>query len=171
MRLSELDARLSEVESRSSYALKAPVAGKVAALQVSVGSAVSPNVPVAVIMPESGALQANLLIPTRAAGMIEAGQRVGIRYAAFPYQKFGIARGQITRVETAVLGPSELKTPVSVEEPVYRVTAALDAQEVRAFGRLYPLQAGMLLDAEIVLETRSLLEWILEPLYSLRTAV
>jgi membrane fusion protein len=57
-----------------------------------------------------------------------------------------------------------------VEEPVYRVVASLDAQSVRAFGRLYPLQAGMLLEADIVLERRSLLEWILEPLYSVSGA-
>ena len=54
LRLLELEMRLREVESRSSYAIKAPVDGKVAALQVSLGSSVAPDVPIAVIMPRGG---------------------------------------------------------------------------------------------------------------------
>jgi membrane fusion protein len=170
LRISEIETRLREVEGRSSYAITSPVAGRVAALQAAPGSQVAPDVPVAVIAPEGGELQAQLLVPTRAAGLIELGQSVGLKYAAFPYPQFGIQRARIARIESAVLRPAELRAPVSVQEPVYRVVAALEAQSVQAFGRSYPLQPGMLLDAEIVLEKRSLLEWILEPLYSLRGA-
>jgi membrane fusion protein len=93
---------------------------------------------------------------------------VGVKYAAFPYTKFGIQAGRVARVDAAVLAPAELRAPLQMNEPVYRVVADLDRQHVTAFGRPYPLQLGMLLEAEIVLERRSLLEWILEPLYSIR---
>jgi membrane fusion protein len=57
---------------------------------------------------------------------------------------------------------------VTVKEPVYKVTAALDRPDVDAYGKKMPLQAGMLLKADIVLERRSLLHWVLDPLLSAR---
>jgi membrane fusion protein len=50
---------------------------------------------------------------------------------------------------------------------MYRVTVALAAQRVTAHGRALPLQPGMRVDADILLERRRLIEWVLEPLYSI----
>jgi len=168
--LAQVQSQLNEVESRSSYAVQAPTAGRVAALQATPGGRVSPDVPVAVILPEGGKLQANLFVPTRAVGFVEPGQQVGVKYAAFPHQRFGIYSGRIVRLERAILNPEEVQTPVPLREPAYRAVAELRTQEVVAFGRAYPIQPGMLLEAEIVLERRSVLEWMLEPLYGLRGA-
>ena len=52
-------------------------------------------------------------------------------------------------------------------EPLYRISVDLAAQTVTAYGKPVPLQAGMLLDADILQETRRLYEWVLEPLFSL----
>jgi membrane fusion protein len=168
LQISELDGRLAETSERSSYAVKAPISGSVAVLQVEVGSTVNTIQPVAVLMPFGGQLQANLLVPTRAAGFIEQGQVVGIKYEAFPFQQFGIQRGEIRRIDRSILGPTEVRAPIAVTEPVYRVIAVPKQQAVKAFGRLQPLQVGMLLQADIVLERRSLLQWLLEPLYTVR---
>jgi membrane fusion protein len=46
------------------------------------------------------------------------------------------------------------------------VTVALDAQSVKAYGEEFPLQAGMLLDADIWLERRKLYQCLLDPIYS-----
>ncbi|MEI0692988.1 HlyD family secretion protein, partial [Pseudomonas aeruginosa] len=40
-------------------------------------------------------------------------------------------------------------------------------QAVTAYGQPRPLQSGMLLNADILQDTRRLYEWVLEPLYSL----
>jgi membrane fusion protein len=53
-------------------------------------------------------------------------------------------------------------------EPAYKVTAALDRQDIDANGRRVPLQPDMLLRADIILERRALTSWILEPLLSVR---
>jgi membrane fusion protein len=50
------------------------------------------------------------------------------------------------------------------EEPVYKAIAALDRDDVDANGRKAVLQSGMLLKAEIILDRRSLADWILDPL-------
>jgi len=52
-------------------------------------------------------------------------------------------------------------------EPLYRITVDVPKQSVTAYGKSHPLQAGMLLDADVMQERRHLYEWVLEPLFSL----
>jgi membrane fusion protein len=52
--------------------------------------------------------------------------------------------------------------------PVFLIEATLDTQTVNASGDTMKLKAGMLFKAEITLSNRSLLEWLLSPIYSLR---
>ena len=51
------------------------------------------------------------------------------------------------------------------------MTVALDMQAVTAYGNEEPLKPGMLLDADILGEKRRLIEWVFEPLYSLKGRV
>ena len=44
----------------------------------------------------------------------------------------------------------------------------IDKQTVSAMGQEIPLRSGMLVNADILLEKRSLLEWIFEPVLQLR---
>ncbi len=111
---------------------------------------------------------ADLFVPTRAIGFIEPGQSVLLRYSAFPYQQFGIHEGTVEKVTQTILLPNELDVPVQLEEPVYRVSVVPKEQTITAYGRELDLQAGMLLEASILLEGRSLGEWLLAPIYSLR---
>ena len=56
-------------------------------------------------------------------------------------------------------------------EPLYRITVSLDRQTVAAYGQEQALAAGMQLDADVLLERRTLIEWIFEPLLSLKSRV
>jgi membrane fusion protein len=168
VQLSEVETRRTELESQGSFAIRSPVAGRVAALQATVGASVDPAVPVAVLLPAGGELEARLFVPARAIGFIESGQEVGLKYAAFPYQQFGIQRATVRDVSSALLTPEELSAPLALREPSYSLVATLEMQSVRAYGKQYPLQLGMLADAEILLERRTILEWLLAPLRALR---
>jgi membrane fusion protein len=55
-----------------------------------------------------------------------------------------------------------------LKEPAYRITASLERSDINAYGKTIPLQADMLLKADIILEKRSLLRWFLDPLLSVR---
>ena len=52
-------------------------------------------------------------------------------------------------------------------EPYCRITVALERQNITAYGKHEALKPGMLLDVDVLGEKRRLIEWILEPIYSL----
>src|SRR5690606_8313600 len=93
------------------------------------------------------------------------GDEVLLKYAAFPFQKFGHHRGVVTRIARLALATdAEDGRPA---ESAYRGVVELPAQSVTAYGTARPLRAGMAVEAEVLGETRRIYEWMLEPLYTL----
>lgn len=175
LRLAELDDRESrlqretaDISQRWRFVLKAPMAGRVAALGVESGDAVRPGRTLLTLLAPDAGMQAILLVPTRAAGFIEVGQPVRLRYAAFPHTRFGTQAGAVMSISSSVLTPAQLTPPARADEPVYKVRVRPEQVAVMAYGRALPLQAGMALEADVTLERRRVGQWLLEPLFALR---
>lgn len=164
--ISEIEQQLTELDARREVVLTAPADGTVTTALASVGQTVTPEQPLLSILPAGAALEARLLVPTRAAGFIRPGQAVALRYQAFPYQRFGHYVGRVVEVGRSVIQPDEVRLPVAVREPVYLVTVSLPAQQVRAYGQDLALQAGMTVDADVRIDRRRLIEWVVDPLLS-----
>ncbi|WP_418316853.1 HlyD family secretion protein [Piscinibacter sakaiensis] len=172
--ISELEQEAAVSESRRTVVVTAPQSGTVTALLANIGANASTATPLASIVPEGSKLEAHLYTPSRSIGFIQPGQQVLLRYQAFPYQKFGHHTGTVVAVSTSALSPSELPVQqagltslVGTGEPVYRITVAIDQQQIVAYGEPRALQPGMQLQSDILLERRKLYEWLLEPLYTL----
>jgi membrane fusion protein len=93
---------------------------------------------------------------------------VVLRYEAFPHERFGQYKGVITEISRNVWTPGEKIGPLAVKEPVYRVDVRMERQSVAALGTEIALRPGMLVNADILLERRTLLEWLFEPVLQLR---
>jgi membrane fusion protein len=166
--LSSIEQRVAEVTGRQAYVIRAPTSGRVSTLQANVGQIADPRHMQLEIIPLDAHLEAELFFPARAFGFVRPGQQVRILYDAFPYQKFGTYHGSVTKVSQAVLTGNETIGPITLKEPAYRVTAALERPDVDAYGRKMPLQPDMLLKADVILEQRSLMRWLLDPVLSAR---
>lgn len=162
--LQSLAAEEARLQGEQSYVITAPISGRVTALATGLGRSVDARRPLMTIVPEGSELTAELYAPSRAIGMVEGGKETRLLYDAFPYQRFGSFQGTVTSVSRTAVDPRETEIPFPFEEPVYRVRVELDHQSVEAFGEPTPLQAGMTLQANIVLERQSFLAWILQPL-------
>ncbi|MEJ2610059.1 MAG: HlyD family efflux transporter periplasmic adaptor subunit [Candidatus Thiodiazotropha sp.] len=166
---------LSESEAKRRLVITSPESGTATATAAEIGQAVDVSKPLVSIIPQGVMLQAQLYAPSKAIGFISPGNAVLLRYQAYPYQKFGHGGGTVMSVSKTALPSSELapignmsSSGASVNtEPLYRITVHLSSQTVNAYGKPYPLQAGMLLEADVMQDTRRLYEWVLEPLYSL----
>jgi membrane fusion protein len=158
-------------EAHRQFIVHAPKAGVVTAITVEPGQLIAPNLAMATIVPASGELEAELYAPSRAIGFISQGTKVLLRYQAFPYQKFGQYKGVVREISRSPLQANEiaapLASPATSKEPLYRIRVKLDRQQVNAYAKPAALQPGMQLEASLVLEHRKLVEWIIDPIYTL----
>jgi membrane fusion protein len=162
--LAATEQRMAEVHGRRAYVIRAPTAGRVSTLQATLGQNADPQRLQLEIIPEHAVLQAELFVPARAIGFIEPGQAIRVLYDAFPYQHFGTYTGRVIKVSQTLLTSTDAAGPIALREPAYRVTAALDRADIDAYGKRIALQPDMLLKADIILEKRSLVSWLMTPL-------
>lgn len=165
--ISEINQQLMEMETRHSVVIVAPTDGVVTTIIAEIGQTAQMSTPLLSILPAGTILEAQLLVPTRAAGFIKPRQEVALRYQAFPYQRFGHYLGFVTDVSRTVITPNETTLPITITEPVYRVTVRLSEQQVSAYGQALSLQAGMILDADVRIDRRRLIEWIFDPVFAI----
>jgi membrane fusion protein len=167
----DIQRQLAQINSNHQYTVTASNSGIVTGIQVVEGETLSTTKPLLHILPQGSELIAELLLPTRSAGFVQVGNTTRLRFDAFPYQRFGFIESKITRIDQALINPNEIQLPIALQEPVYRLRAKLNQQQMQAFGKAFNLKSGMLFEADIMLEQRTLIEWLLEPIYSLRGRV
>jgi membrane fusion protein len=166
--ISELQQTLVQEDAKRESLILAPIDGIATNIAVSVGQSVAAAASFATILPKGRILRAELLVPTRAIGFISPGRAVTLRYEAFPYERFGQYRGVVKEVSQTVWSPGEKVGPLVVREPAYRIIVELEKQTVTAGDQKVGLKSGMLVNADILLDKRTLLEWLFEPVIQLR---
>lgn len=169
--ITQLNAQLADVAKQGAeldgqrvYEIKAPISGRASAIRAVSGRTVHQNKSILSILPENSQLEAELFIPSRAIGFVKQGQEVRLLYDAFPYQRFGSHTGIIKSISASIMLPNESDAPIDIKQPVYKVIVSLERAYVEAYEQKFPLQTGMLLNANIILERRTFLDWILDPL-------
>ncbi|WP_318386733.1 HlyD family secretion protein [Enterobacter sp.] len=178
-RKSELDRQLQslkqqqvELSGQEHFTLASPVNGTVAAILIRPGQAVKSFEPVMTVVPDDASLQIELYATSQNAGFIHPGQRVALRFSAFPYQKFGVQYGKISEISRTTLTSTEMLSvsPVTWKENEghYRVIVLPERSYILAYGFKEPLRSGMTLEGDINLDKRQLWEWLTEPLWSLK---
>lgn len=169
-KLADIEQSMAENESRRVVILRAPRDSMVGPLLVKPGQVVTPGQSVLSLLPQHSPLQAVMMVSSRSIGFIQPGQRVVLRYTAYPYQKFGQQYGEVRDVSRTSLSPQEvmlLTGQPNVQDRFFRVTVTLDKQAINAYGKSEALRAGSALEADFMIDKRRLIEWVLEPLYAL----
>ena len=179
--LASLSQESTENEIRSGLTITAPQSGLVNALTLHSGQTVQTGQTLISLFPKGSSLdsqdlEAHLFAPSRTAGFVRAGQSVWLRYAAYPYQKFGMAEGTVSSISQTPIAPQDLPpgqgqallTAVQANEPLFRISVRLKRQDISTYGRRQSLRAGMALDADVLQDRRAIWEWVLEPVLAAR---
>ncbi|SFC30775.1 HlyD family secretion protein [Pseudoalteromonas denitrificans] len=166
--IAQIRSQLDTTKQQRLSELRAPSDGIVTGLLAKQGKSVNTNQNLLSILPKNSVMQAVIYVPTSAFGFIDNGQKTRLRYHAFPYQRFGIYEGIISQISANVILPDETDIPGLITVPSYRVVVALQGQDIQAYGRSIPLRSGMKLDADIVIEQRSLIRWLFDPVFSIK---
>lgn len=144
------------------YRLIAPTDGVVTALRARAGASADPAQSLMTIIPQSSTPQVELFVPSEAVGFIAAGDEVKLSLDAYPTLGSGTLPSRVIGVAqfpTTRPGGEDLR-------PVHIVTASLPRPWVDVGGRKRAILPGMTLSGRIVIERRTLLEWLFEPVFA-----
>ncbi|MGO4894696.1 HlyD family efflux transporter periplasmic adaptor subunit [Flavobacterium sp. W21_SRS_FM6] len=168
-----LSQQISQTKNNGLYTIKSPVNGTVSSLQVLAGNGIKAGMPLVSILPTNSSLIVKLAVSSRSIGFIQVGQEVRIRYDAFPYQRYGSYTGIVESITQNALTDSELAQTLGTSSSssadngmTYVVNVSLPSSGIAIKKRKISLQPGMSLSATIITEKQSLLEWLLDPLYT-----
>jgi membrane fusion protein len=163
---SQNDQALTHLEGERSTALVAPCDGDIELVLVKDGQSVVAGSRVLSIAPSGSPLRADLLLPSDAIGFVHTNASVALHYQPFPFEKFGTQAGVVLSVGGSALSPNEVDTLLGrqlTDQALFQVIASIPSQTILAYGKPVALKPGMAVDADILLDRRSLLEWLFEP--------
>jgi len=177
--ISQLDQQIAEAQASRAIEVLAPSAGTLTAVRAHPGQAVAQGAPLVTLLSGDASLQADLFVDSASIGFIRDNAPVFLRYAAFPFQRFGLYEGRVKEVTRApVQSESSLSDRAqaatararSQQPGQYRVVVAPQLPYAVAYGAHRPLQVGMEVEADIALDSRRLYQWLLDPLYRARAS-
>lgn len=151
--------------------LKAPEASIVKDLATHTrGTVVQPGTVLATLVPKDDVLRAEVWVSNQDIGFVREGMEVRLKFASFPFQKFGMADGVVEYVsadaaDTAMNpgGTGSQSAEQQSEALAYRTLILLKAMHLEMNEKEFVLSAGMQASAEIILGTRSVIEYLLSP--------
>ncbi|KXV35831.1 hypothetical protein AD940_01435 [Gluconobacter thailandicus] len=180
VRLANLSRQIAQAHGQSESVINARVAGTVDGIRVSVGQRVVAGQPLASLLPDDTQLLAELYVNSQAIGFVRPGQRVLLKYVAYPYHRFGLHEGTVIEVTKSPLSErsgsvpkngsnSEIITSTmsqTARGDIYRIRVQPDQDYVLAYGQKERLKPGMAVEAEIAIDHRRLYQWLLDPVLS-----
>jgi membrane fusion protein len=175
--ISQLDQQIAERQASQAIEILAPSAGTLTAVRAHPGQTVAQGAPLVTLLSGDAPLVADLFVDSSSMGFIRDNAPVLLRYAAFPFQRFGLYRGRVKEVtrapvqaEPAWSDQARAATPRTLAQRSgqYRVVVVPRLPYAVAYGAHKPLEVGMEVEADIALDRRRLYQWLLDPLYRAR---
>ena len=166
--LRRLTGEKSKLEHKSGLLqLRSPQAGIVKDLSThTVGTVVAPGIVLMSLVPLNEPLRAEVMLKNEDAGFVHLGQPVKLKFAAYPFQKYGMIDGEIDHIGPDVADPQAggregLDPSQTIAR--YPVWVKLSRQTLQVDGKTLVLTPGMQLVADIHQGDRSVLEYLLSP--------
>ncbi|AHY09179.1 HlyD family secretion protein [Serratia plymuthica] len=172
----ELQKELINIDAGGEIIVKALSAGRVDSLSVTVGQMVNVGDSLLQVIPQK-IDHYNLVIwvPNDALPYITAGDRVNVRYEAFPAEKFGQFAGSVSIISKAPASPQEMltyqgapKSALTTAVPYYKVIVRPEKQTIMYGDKRLSLENGMKAQSTLFLEKRKIYQWMLSPFYDMK---
>jgi membrane fusion protein, hemolysin D len=130
-----------------------------------VGSVAREAEPMFVLVRRDVALQAEVNVEGKDVGQVSVGQPVRIKFDAFPFQKYGTAKGEVRVISQDSFPPDpKAEGAHRPTAPYYRVLVDLSDTHLRLPEERSQLIPGMAVTAEMKVGRRSVMSYFLYPL-------
>lgn len=134
------------------------------------GTVVQPGTILLTIVPQNEPLLAEVWVSNLDAGFITPGQAARVKFAAYPFQKYGMLDGIVRHVSADASGAQEKNKEPAKDDSMpaaglnYLALVELNSPVLESQGARLRLTPGMQVSAEILLGTRTVLEYLLSPI-------
>ncbi|WP_345827602.1 HlyD family secretion protein [Pantoea sp. BRR-3P] len=175
----ELQKEQLNIDAGGTIIVRALAAGRIDSLSVTVGQMVNAGDSLLQILPHTIDHYALVLwVPNDAIPYLTLGDRVNIRYEAFPAEKFGQFAGTVTAISRAPASPQEMLTyqgaprsALTAAIPYYKVIVRPEKPVVMYGGKRLSLENGIKAQSTLFLEKRRLYQWMFSPFYDMKHSV
>jgi len=159
--LLQTQRNIEKLESQyQKLVIRSPVEGIIKDLKVSPGSVVMANETITEVVPTSTTLLVETKINSRDIGHVSLGSKVKIKVTAFDYARYGVLRGTLKRLSATTFYDDK------TNKVYYKGIISLDKSHLSRGKQRYDLIPGMLVEADIVTGKKSIMEYLLKPIYS-----
>ena len=129
-----------------------------------IGSVTQPGAVLLTLVPDGEQLTAEVWVSNQDRGFVHPGQKVQLKFAAFPFQKYGMVEGTVEYVSADASDQSTTANPSSNKEQLaFRALVNLGSTHLSFDGDKLPLASGMQVSAEIIISNRTVIEYFLSP--------
>jgi HlyD family secretion protein len=150
--------RFENIDKDNFLLIVAPVSGIITDItSTQPGDKVQANMPLGGIAPNGAKAVVKIEIAENDRAFLREGQPVKLKFAAFPYQRYGVINGTLEYISPAT------KPQPQTKQPVYEGRVTLERDHVVVADTKYPLRYGMTATAEVVVRERRLIDLALDP--------
>ncbi|OKB64663.1 colicin V secretion protein CvaA [Serratia marcescens] len=172
----ELQKELLNIDAGGAIVIRALADGRVDSLSVTVGQMVNIGDSLLQLLPQDIEHYALVLwVPNDAIPYITTGDKVNVRYDAFPAEKFGQFAGTVSVISKVPASPQEMltyqgapKAALTAAVPYYKVIVMPEKQAIAYDGKRLSLENGMTAQSTLFLEKRTIYQWMLSPFYDMK---
>ena len=159
--IAEIDAALGKVEDRvDRLDVRAPIDGFIQEIHLkAVGEVINPGDLVAEMVPADDHLLAQVRLKPEDVTNVEKDMEARVTLTAFDAKEFGTLEGRVLQISPTTFSNEK-------GEEYYEVELELEKLLIRRNGRDHPVLPGMGVRAELIKGERSLLRYLLKPLYT-----
>ncbi len=148
--------------------LVSPMRGIVKGLSVTtIGGVVNPGQEIAQIIPLGEELFVEARVAPEDIAGVRAGQKATVKLSAYDYTVFGSLSGAVTLVSADTFKDERQRDG----DPHYRVTVAVDMKALSPRQADIAIRPGMLADVELHTGSKTVLQYLMRPLYKSQEAL
>lgn len=159
--LAQVSEQVKKLEGRlERSSIRAPMDGIVQGLLYrTVGGVVAPGAQLLNVVPSRDVVEAEVRVAASDVGHVRVGQPVRVKVSAFDFLRYGSVEGKVSMV-------SATSTATEKGDVFYMTRIALDRRDIAKVDDSAKLQSGMTLQADIVTDRQSVLQYLLRPVYA-----
>jgi len=159
--LAQVQESIGRLEDRvTRLGIVSPARGYVKGLAVhNTGAVIQPGGLVCEIIPVDREMKIDAKVATRDVGHLKIGQRVKVKVTTYDFARYGAVMGSLERVSASNFVDEK-------GQPYFKALVTLDQDYVGSVPGALPITPGMTVNAEIITGDKTLLQYMLKPIFS-----